>query len=84
MPYHGDDGLAEKHYVSMLSRSQKGIPSPVVRDVDARLCADVTVGKNSRNDQLLHFVNFRDKRPVRSSVRWSLPTPLPFMPTCRN
>ena len=64
IPYHGDDALAEKHYVSKRSRSQKGILSLVVRDVDARLFvyADATVRKDSRNDQLLHFVDFWDKR----------------------
>ena len=64
IPYHGDDALAEKHYVSKRSRSQRGILSLVVRDVDARLFvyADATVRKDSRHDQLLHFVDFWHKR----------------------
>ena len=62
IPYHGDDALAEKHCVSKRSRSQKGILSLVVRDVDARLYADAAVRKRSRHDQLLHFVDFWDKR----------------------
>ncbi len=35
IPYHGEDALVEKHFVSKRSRSQKGILSLVVRDADA-------------------------------------------------
>ena len=45
IPYHGDDAIFQKHYVS--SRSQKGVLSLVVRDADARLFvyADAQVRK---------------------------------------
>lgn len=64
IPYHGDDALAEKHFVSKRSRSQKGILSLVVRDVDARLFvyADANVRKNNRQQQLMQFVDFWRER----------------------
>ena len=60
IPYHGDDVLLQKHYVSKRSRSQKGILSLVVRDAEARLFvyADAQVRKENRHDQLQHFVDW--------------------------
>lgn len=58
IPFHGDDALIEKHYVSKRSRSQKGILALVARDADARvLCfADATIRKADFNDAVLRFV----------------------------
>ena len=64
IPYHGDDALTEKHFVSKRSRSQKGILSLVVRDADARLFvyADAQVRKASREQQLMQFIDFWRER----------------------
>ena len=60
IPYHGDDVVFQKHYVSKRSRSQRGILSLVVRDAEARLFvyADAQVRKENRHDQLQHFVEW--------------------------
>ena len=57
IPYHGDDPLSEKHYVSKRSRRQKGILAFLARDHQARVfCyANATVRKNSQNDEILRF-----------------------------
>ncbi len=38
IPYHGDDALIQKHYVSKRSRRQRGVLAFLVRDADARFC----------------------------------------------
>ncbi len=57
IPYHGDDALAEKHYVSKRSRRQKGILAFIVRDDEARLFCHVnaTVRKATQSDEILRF-----------------------------
>jgi hypothetical protein len=37
VPYHGDDALVEKHYVSKRSRRQKGVLVFLARDADQRV-----------------------------------------------
>ncbi len=39
IPYHGDDALLERHYVSKRSRRQKGVLAFLARDADARVFA---------------------------------------------
>ncbi len=60
IPYHGEDALIEKHFVSKRSRSQKGILSLVVRDADARcfVYADAQIRKTNRHDSLPQFLQF--------------------------
>ncbi len=64
IPYHGEDALIEKHFVSKRSRSQKGILSLVVRDADARcfVYADAQLRKTNRHDALPQFLRFWRER----------------------
>jgi hypothetical protein len=64
IPYHGDDALVEKHYVSKRSRRQKGILAFLVRDADACvLCyADADRRHDRQNDAVLDFVGFWKQR----------------------
>ena len=57
IPYHGDDALAERHYVANRSRRQKGILAFLARDDEARvLCyANATLRKAAQNDEILRF-----------------------------
>ncbi len=57
VPYHGDEALLERHYVSKRSRRQKGILAFLARDADARLFAwaNARVRKADQNDEILRF-----------------------------
>ena len=59
IPYHGDDALVEKHYVSKRSRRQKAILCFLARDADARTFAWASArpSKATHNDQILRFVD---------------------------
>ena len=59
IPYHGDDALIQKHYVSKRSRRQKGILAFLARDADARLFAwaNATLSRETQNDEILRFVD---------------------------
>jgi hypothetical protein len=74
IPFHGEDALLEKHYVSKRSRRQKGILAFVAQDADSRVfCyANGEVRKADQNDEILHFVRFWKQRTGR------LPTELVF------
>lgn len=67
IPFHGDDALVEKHYVSKRSRRQKGILAFLAHDADTRvLCyADGQIRKDQQNDALLQFVTFWKQRTGR-------------------
>ncbi len=58
IPYHGDDALIEKHYVSKRSRRQKGVLAFLVRGADAHLFtyANTKLRKDEQNDEILRFV----------------------------
>lgn len=60
IPYHGDDALMERHYVSKRSRRQKGILAFLAQDSGARVfCyANGSVRKQDQNDEILRFVEF--------------------------
>jgi hypothetical protein len=64
IPFHGEDALVEKHYVSKRSRRQKGILAFLVQDADSRaFCyANADVRKSDQNDEILRFVDFRKER----------------------
>jgi hypothetical protein len=64
IPYHGDDALVEKHYVSKRSRRQKGILAFLARDADRRVfCyANGDLRKDQQNDEILRFVEFWKQR----------------------
>ena len=60
IPYHGDQALLQKHYVSKRSRRQRGVLTMLARDADARIfCyADATIRKETQNDAILRFVDY--------------------------
>jgi hypothetical protein len=67
IPYHGDDALVEKHYVSKRSRRQKGVLAFLAHDADTRVfCyARADLRKQEQADEVLHFVAFWKKRTGR-------------------
>jgi hypothetical protein len=64
IPFHGEDALLEKHYVSKRSRRQKGILAFLVHDAEARaFCyADADLRKDQQQDAPLHFARFWKER----------------------
>ncbi len=64
IPYHGDDALVEKHYVSKRSRRQKGVLAFLARDAEQRVfCyARADIRKQEQTDEVLHFVAFWKRR----------------------
>jgi hypothetical protein len=64
IPYHGDDALVEKHYVSKRSRRQKGVLAFLARDADRRVfCyARADIRKQDQAEGVLNFVDFWKKR----------------------
>jgi hypothetical protein len=64
IPFHGEDALVEKHYVSKRSRRQKGILAFLAQDADSRVfCyANAEVRKSDQNDEILRFVDFWKER----------------------
>ena len=64
IPFHGEEALVEKHYVSKRSRSQKGILAFLAQDAEWRVfCyANADIRKNEQNDEILRFVQFWQDR----------------------
>jgi hypothetical protein len=64
IPYHGDDALVEKHYVSKRSRKQKGILAFLAQDAATRVfCyANGSVRKQEQADEILRFTEFWKER----------------------
>jgi hypothetical protein len=64
IPFHGDDALIEKHYVSKRSRRQKGVLAFLAQDADTRVfCyANAELRKDQQNDEILRFVDFWKQR----------------------
>lgn len=64
IPFHGEDALIEKHYVSKRSRRQKGVLAFVARDADTHVfCyANSDLRKKQQNDEILRFVEFWKSR----------------------
>jgi hypothetical protein len=67
IPFHGEDALVEKHYVSKRSRSQKGILAFLAQDAETRVfCyANAELRKDQRDDEILRFVDFWKRRTGR-------------------
>ncbi len=67
IPYHGDDALVEKHYVSKRSRRQKGVLAFLAHDADTHVfCyARADLRKQDQADAVLHFIAFWKKRTGR-------------------
>ena len=64
IPFHGEDALMEKHYVSKRSRRQKGILAFLAQDGEKRFfCyANCDLRKEEQNDEILRFVRFWKER----------------------
>jgi hypothetical protein len=64
IPFHGDDALIEKHYVSKRSRRQKGLLAFLVHDAQAHVfCyADADLRKQDQAGAVLAFVRFWKQR----------------------
>jgi hypothetical protein len=64
IPFHGEEALVEKHYVSKRSRRQKGILAFLAQDASTRVfCyANAQLRKEDQNDEILRFVKFWKKR----------------------
>lgn len=60
IPFHGDDALIEKHYISKRSRRQKGILAFLAQDAKTRVfCyANTDLRKDQQNDEVLRFIEF--------------------------
>ncbi len=67
IPFHGEDALVEKHYISKRSRRQKGMLAFLAQDADTRVfCyANAELRKDEQNDEILRFVNFWKQRTGR-------------------
>src|SRR5208282_4155855 len=63
-PFHGEDALVEKHYVSKRSRRQKGILAFLAQDGEQRFfCyANSDLRKEQQDDEILKFVRFWKER----------------------
>ena len=64
IPFHGEDALVEKHYVSKRSRKQKGILAFLAQDAKTRVfCyANSNLRKDEHNDEILRFIEFWKQR----------------------
>jgi len=67
VPFHGEDALMEKHYVSKRSRRQKGVLAFLAQDADTRVfCyANAGVRKQKQNEEILAFVDYWQQRTGR-------------------
>ena len=64
IPFHGEEALIQKHYVSKRSRRQKGILAFVAQDADTHVfCyANAQVRKENQNDEILRFARYWKQR----------------------
>lgn len=64
IPFHGEDALVEKHYVSKRSRSQKGVLAFLAQDAETRVfCyAHGELGRGERDDEVLRFIDYWKKQ----------------------
>lgn len=64
IPFHGEDALVEKHYVSKRSRRQKGILAFLAQDADRRVFCYVNaeIRKDEQQDEIIRFVEFWKER----------------------
>jgi hypothetical protein len=64
IPFHGEDALVEKHYVSKRSRRQKGILAFVAQDALTRVFCygNADLRKEEQNNAILDFVQFWQER----------------------
>ena len=67
IPFHGEDALVQKHYISKRSRKQKGVLAFVAQDSETRVfCyANSNLRKEQQSDEILRFVEFWKERTGR-------------------
>ena len=64
IPFHGEDALMEKHYLTKRSRRQKGILAFLAQDAEKRVfCyANGQLRKDEQHEEVLRFVEFWKQR----------------------
>src|SRR6516225_1136913 len=64
IPFHGEDALLQKHYVSKRSRRQKGVLAFLAQDAKKRVFCygNAAVRKEQQNDEVLRFVEYWKER----------------------
>jgi len=64
IPFHGEDALLQKHYVSKRSRRQKGLLAFVAQDADTHVFCygNAQVRKENQNDEVLGFARYWKER----------------------
>lgn len=64
IPFHGEDALMEKHYVSKRSRRQKGILAFLAQDAEKRVFCYTNgqLRKDEQDEEILRFVEFWRQR----------------------
>ena len=64
IPFHGEDALLQKHYVSKRSRRQKGLLAFVAQDADTPVFCygNAQVRKENQNDEVRHFARYWKER----------------------
>lgn len=64
IPFHGEDALLQKHYVSKRSRRQKGVLAFLAQDADKRVFCygNAALRKEDQNDEILRFVEYWKQR----------------------
>ena len=64
IPFHGEEALIEKHYISKRSRKQRGILAFLAQDADTRVfCyANSDLRKSAQKDEILAFARFWKER----------------------
>ena len=64
IPFHGEEALLQKHYVSKRSRKQKGLLAFLTWDAEKKYFCYVngSVRKENQNDEVLRFVEYWKER----------------------
>jgi hypothetical protein len=67
IPFHGEDALVQKHYVSKRSRRQKGVLAFIAQDASTRVfCyANADIRAEDHDDEVMRFVEFWRQRTGR-------------------
>jgi transposase len=67
IPFHGEDALVQKHYVSKRSRRQKGILAFVAQDASTQVFCygNADLRKENQEEEILNFVHFWQQRTGR-------------------
>ncbi|MGH8220673.1 MAG: transposase [Steroidobacteraceae bacterium] len=64
IPFHGEDALLQKHYVSKRSRRQKGVLAFLAQDAEKRVFCygNAALRKEQQNDEILRFIEYWKQR----------------------